>query len=937
MQYIVLHFILEQGISEPTLLSLSMSRQQLWDPHLRSEFSLYQEPNGTYSVKTTNKTIQVASFADAWIECMKWIDHDIVFLFDPEDKKRLDLLVEQTGYSSLGSEITLVGAWLSRILLPQFAKRDLQAMYHTLCKPNDLPVSDFDIVQCVARELFLRLQALPEATLRILQATMHPVLLRIIRELTESPSRNSVRAQEGIKVIENLAFTTSLEEANHLANEEAFLQVPEQSLAKQSLYILRTQFRAMGDFPYESRPGQEQMLQLVAASLETNTHLIVEAGTGTGKSLAYLLPSALFTIAQNEKVVIATHTIALQEQLHRYDVPLITGPLLQSVRTAILKGRNHYICMRKLNHNIQEIHSLSIQERDFDLGLTVWLTETAAGDREEIAFAESEEEYWRDVASDSNSCIAKRCPFFKECYYFRARHKAAKANLILTNHSLVLSDLKAESRVLPAYDRLIIDEAHQFEDAATKQLGAEVTEADLLRLLERLLHTRTGLLHEALRTVKTESSQGLILGQAFAAVLNQLGRALIRTAQDVRTLFTVIAQYVESMDTSQGEWRLTPERTNEPLYKPVIQAATDIDTCRVLLLEAGNAFAHLAEDAELPDEVMHKISDVFAYAKELQLGLTVCLDVLLLRVSREQFVGWISISGKRNTRRISLQLAPLSVAEILLQELFLKKQSVILTSATLAVANSFSYFLDRIGMSQLVATGSARTEIVASPFDYKRQALLCVVTDLPDIKQQMEFQSAIGKAITEIATTANGRTLVLFTSQQMLAYTYENEREELQHRGITVFAQGFEDHRKTYLIDAFRKAERAILFGLNSFWEGIDIRGDDLSCLIIVKLPFSVPTHPIVEARSEQLTRQGKRPFIEYSVPSAVIRFTQGFGRLIRSKTDRGAVFVLDKRITKTQYGRMFIRSLPDPEIFEGTLQETCIRAQAFFEPAQRI
>ncbi len=935
LQYIVVDFTLSESTTgEREVDSLSLCQLRFGDSQFRSEMKIAKQQYGQYVVTFEGQTIEVASFELAWIHCLKWSENHFIFLFDRNEKEQLDEIAHLSGYLPISEDNTLFCSWLSGVLYPQLAQKDFSALFTALFPQDTSEHSHVDMRVEVAKVLIERLRALPSITLHFIQTATLGTAVSRIAEFLLSVQETREHTTSRMKVIEDLAFTAINDEV-----VESTTQTPHRistgDLASKSLETLRTQFKEMGSFPYEIRQGQEHMMELVATALDTDSHLIVEAGTGTGKSLAYLLPSALFAKTRGEKVVIATHTIALQEQLHKHDVPLVLEPLLHEVASAVLKGRNNYICMRKLNHNVHEIQTLPLHERDFDLRLAVWLTDTATGDREEIAFTEREEFFWRDVASDTNSCMAKHCSFFRDCYYFRARHKAAKSDLILTNHSLVLSDIKADSRVLPAYDRLIIDEAHQFEEVATKQLGAEITESDLHRLLERLLNARNGLLHDAERTIQQNSQNGSEDGQAFAAIVNKLGRALLRTAQDVKTLFHTITKYTNAVNISQGEWRLTHERTGMPAYDPVIRAATDINICQTLLAEASSAYAILSEDAELPDSLHRKIADLFGYARELQQGITICADVLLLRLSPDQFVGWIGVNTKRDTRRISLHLAPLSVSDVLLQELFRKKQSVVLTSATIAVANSFHYFLDRIGMNQLVIQGKAKTEIVSSPFDYKRQALLCVVTDLPDSKQQNEFQSAIGKAITDIATTANGRTLVLFTSHQMLIQTYHSERQRMQERGITVLAQGFDDHRKTYLIETFRRADRAVLFGVNSFWEGIDIRGNDLSCLVIVKLPFAVPTHPIVEARSELLVRLGKRPFIDYSVPAAVIRFTQGFGRLIRSKTDRGAVFVLDKRITQTRYGRMFIRSLPDPQVVEGTLQETCSQALKFFEPTQ--
>ncbi len=910
----------------------------------------------SYTIHDEEQTRSVRDFGELWTLCLKTVgEYPVAVRRHAEKAQVLDILAQEYGYLTVPKERTLDCETLARIGLPTLAKHDLDtvAAYLSETRHREMARNNHTIqrpdlhtgLPFVSMSLLKRLQTLPLITLQTLASTVPDRALRdVLTQLSIDRMAHYVETDDDLKVVHGIAFIKSPEPSFGKVASAAQTQWRDggETLTEASLQRLHERFGKRPDdgdqglfYPaFERRLGQEQMIGLVAQALSTDSHLIVEAGTGTGKSLAYLWPSALFAFQTGERVVIATHTIALQEQLRQQDLKVVSEQMGNGVTFALLKGRNNYICMRKLADRVESLPALSVSEQSFYLAVLVWLTGSETGDREEVAFARDEEEYWRQIASETESCVGKRCPFFKDCFYFRARQAAAGANLVLTNHSLVLSDMQADHRVLPSYDRLIVDEAHQFEDQATKQLGAEVAEQDIVRLLDRLLGGRGGLIAETQKSLSARMRSDMPEAGVLLGLLDKLGRLVLRVTQETKVLFHALQQFMNSVTGAQAEYRLTQARTQTVEYGPVRTAITDAAETGKLLAACTREYEQSEMQDELDDSLHARVEDAFGYARELEYALQVCADVLQLRLDQERFVGWITLRKGAGKGRVSLHLAPLSVAQTLERQLFANKRTVILTSATLAVGGSFDFFADGVGMRSFLTEGAARAESVPSPFDYSRQSLLCVPTDLPDVRNRDAYTEAVGRAITRIATLADGRTLVLFTSNQMLAQVYSREHERLRDGGITLLAQGYHDHRKTRLIEAFRREEKAVLFGVNSFWEGIDIRGDDLSCLVIVKLPFAVPSHPVVEARGELYEKAGKRPFFDYSVPQAVIRFTQGFGRLIRSQSDRGTVFVLDTRIVLSNYGRLFIRSLPGPKVCIGSLDETCEQALAFFSPS---
>ncbi|MCL6515525.1 helicase C-terminal domain-containing protein [Alicyclobacillus sp.] len=720
---------------------------------------------------------------------------------------------------------------------------------------------------------------------------------------------------------------------------------------------------------FQVRPGQLEMARAVREALADDLHLMVEAGTGTGKSLAYLVPAALHALAEDARVIVSTHTIALQDQIEHRDFPLLRRVIRRPLELAVLKGRTHYVCMRKLQ---QEVFSANLttepEELEMDLRMLAWLTETETGDREELAIRGRMHEVWGRVQSETETCIGKRCPFFRPCFYFRARARAHQADVLIANHSLVFADLKAQRRVLPHYDKLIVDEAHHLEEEATRHLGEEVHWGALLSMMQRLIRDggRGGIVPELLSRLQGAGPPA----ERVVAPLEGLSVQLADLRRHVDHAFRALAELAPA---GQAEHRLTPSVEASDAWRAY---RTEVESIEDHIRELEHLAGRLEEAAHTDDaELAGRILDARGFIVQLVEQLRTLADGVHL--TDDTWVTWVEVSiregGRHETAtrqegapmtprgvqhplqpeerprvargggdgplplRVSLHRAPVDVASILKNALFDATPSVILTSATLTVDGRFDHAVRRLGLREAQQEGRLKTMTVASPFHLSRQALLCVPTDAPDLARMEPREAApwVAESIVQLAGVSGGRLLALFTSYALLRATADLARPALAAQDIAVYAQG-QDGGRTKLLEMFRRHPRSVLFGTQSFWEGIDLPGDQLVALVIVRLPFAPPTHPVQQARAERLKAQGLDPFAHHSLPDAVVRFRQGFGRLIRTVDDRGVVVVFDKRIVTQSYGRMFIRSLPGLRTVTGREQDVLARARAFLESPNR-
>lgn len=646
---------------------------------------------------------------------------------------------------------------------------------------------------------------------------------------------------------------------------------------------------------YESRPGQIKMAKLVAEGLSSSHHVVIEAGTGTGKSFAYLIPSLWFAKITSQTVVVATHTIPLQEQLIKNDIPILQSVLPFSFRASVLKGRNNYCCLKKwqsclVNREISHGEQLAV------LGILVWLRETLTGDIQELSKFPGLTEVWSRICADNDTCIPGKCSKAGVCFLLRARKRAEESDVLIVNHSLLFSDLKTDYNVLPEHHQLVIDEAHQIYQTALQHLGSELSAENVTRIVETIyrpsgvnfystIKHQIGSLAHRVPSVSWE-----LVGERLELLPEICRSILIQT----RELFELLSRIIGSGRT----FRFIIHHKESPwwngLYVQIENLVGRIDLLIKSFENLNSSFN--GEDAEEIEELRYIIN---GHQKELQ----TFIDTLIQAVNIEnpKQVTWLEQAA-----RLYIKTSPIEVSDVLKAKIFSRLDSVILTSATLSISNSFAYFLKDIGLANETMTAQ-----VDSPFDYEQQMHFIVAKKgINSLGSDEEKSLELSEFIAEVAERMNGRTLVLFTAHNLLRQTYAALHPLLARIGMDTLAQGIQGDRSR-LIEAFRRNPRSVLLGANSFWEGIDIPGDALLCVIMVKLPFWPPTLPLIEARSDYLKSQGRDPFHELLLPEAVIRFKQGFGRLIRSKVDRGVVILLDNRVIDKYYGRYFLNSLP--------------------------
>lgn len=672
---------------------------------------------------------------------------------------------------------------------------------------------------------------------------------------------------------------------------------------------------------FEVRPGQQSMMRAVANALAGEAHLLVEAGTGTGKSLAYLIPALLYAKLEDTRVVVSTQTISLQDQIQQRDFPMLRQVAGDDLSLAVLKGRTHYVCLRKIHQEVSLVNAGSpTVETEAFAKLLVWLVETPAGLREEFPQTRQDREVWQRVQSESDTCISRRCPFFRACYYFRARSAAYNADVLVTNHSLLFTDLKANHRVLPKYDKLIVDEAHHLTEQASVHLGQEVYWYQVLASFNRLTrdHGRRGVIADLQQRL---AEAGL---SALLNTLNAIQERLNGLRFTVEQTFVALSGLLPQ--TGPREVRLTANTVSHPAWSQYLEHCKTISD-DVSSLNQDAVRLEEAASTATDEELAGRLLDGYGYLQELLSQLNILGNNHL---EDANWVLWLSQSGVSPVT-LGLHHTPVDVAKLLRDTLFRETSSVILTSATLSIDGKFDYPARELGLDKELSEGDLWTLSVASPFDYPKQVLLCIPNNLPDLAGMTDTQAAtwLVDSLLTLAAASGGRMMVLYTSHSLLRATAQGLRVPLTEMGIRLYAQGI-DGGRNHLLQSFRAHPQSVLLGAQSFWEGIDLPGDELTVLVIVRLPFAPPTHPVTQARHERLQSMGKSPFWFASLPEAVVRFRQGFGRLIRTSRDRGVVVVYDKRIIQARYGKSFLRSLPGVTPLVGSEQQVVGQAAAF-------
>jgi predicted DnaQ family exonuclease/DinG family helicase len=671
-------------------------------------------------------------------------------------------------------------------------------------------------------------------------------------------------------------------------------------------------------FPdHEYRPQQVDMLRSVAQALNEGRHMLVEAPTGVGKSLAYLIPAVHWAKQNGQRVVISTNTINLQEQLYHKDLPDLAHVLPFDFRATVLKGRSHYLCPARLQA-LRRRGARSPDEARMLAKILVWQLETTDGDGDELFMpSTAERALWRQLSAEHEGCDPERCHRFRQgaCYFYNARRAAESAHLIIVNHALLLADIAVQNRALPEYRYLIIDEAHHMEKATTDGLSFATSRAQMQRLLGEMGKVAqtgrvTGSLRETLGRCEEAKLPHEIM-QKIELFVGKVGMAADRATRLLDAFFERLDEFVEEHTGGRRSQyslrlRLTSGLRVQPAWEAVEIAWDDVNVPLKAAVDGLERLAGSLEDLERFD-----IRD----AEDLQaqmLGVARRLGEAAGQVSHmitqpvQSRIYWLEVPSNGNG--MQLHAAPLHIGPLVEEHLFHKKESVVLTSATLRTGGSFDFLRERLH------AWDADELAVGSPFDYKNSTLVYLIDDIPEPGQQ-GYQRAVEQGMAALFRATEGRALALFTSYSQLRNTLYAIRAPLAQAGITVQAQG-EGISRAQLLESFRTGDQMVLLGTRSFWEGIDVPGDPLSCLAIAKLPFSVPSDPIFAARAETFDE----PFFEYAVPETILRFLQGFGRLIRTRTDRGVVAIFDKRLLTKSYGPLFLESLPDPTVRRGPI-----------------
>ncbi|NTU84463.1 MAG: DNA polymerase III subunit epsilon [Chloroflexales bacterium] len=691
---------------------------------------------------------------------------------------------------------------------------------------------------------------------------------------------------------------------------------------------------------YEPREPQVAMARAVAEAFNRGDPLMVEAGTGTGKSIAYLTPAAMFAARRGERVVVSTNTINLQDQLFFKDIPALQRIMADAARplsdegdlvigsrheppftAALLKGRGNYLCLKRYN-DLRRSENLAPEEVRTLLKVQLWTPTTASGDKAELLLMDRENAAWSRINVTPETCTGPRCPHFRECFFFRARREAEAAHILVVNHALLVADLASQANVLPPYEHLVIDEAHNLEDVATDQLSFAVDQGALIKFLDDLFQTGgvqvvSGLLSE-LPNYLRESAAEQASRETIEQAAERIRPALVRARTAVYDCFNRLTAFVVN-EVSSNQYdprlRLTPDVRKLEGWTEIQAAWSNLgDTLAVIGDGLGKIESELREleGGSVPgyDELMLRVEFLHRFATEVR------VQTGHIIFGNEESICWLTLDRQRDT--LALTAAPLSVAEILQAQLFAQKQTSVLASATLTVEAGFAFIKGRLGLPE------AEELVLDSPFNFEQQALVYIPNDIPEPNQR-GYQQAVEQALVELCAATGGRTLALFTANSALKQTYAAIQDPLEEHEIAVLGQGLDGSRRS-LLERFKEFPRTVLLGTSSFWEGVDVVGDALSVLVIAKLPFSVPTDPIYAARSELFDD----PFGEYSVPQSILRFKQGFGRLIRSRDDRGIVVVLDRRLLTKKYGQQFLASLPHTRVRTGPLKQLPLLAARF-------
>ncbi|WP_158553445.1 ATP-dependent DNA helicase DinG [Peribacillus saganii] len=836
-----------------------------------------------------------------------FVAHNVLF-----DLSFLQEELKRCGYHGFyGSTIDTVE--LSKLLLPTSDSYKLSYLAKqegvTHWRPHRAD-SDAYVTAVLFINLKKKLISLPLLTLKHmyrLSLSLKSEVAELIKESIEIRKKSSPIHNPNIEIFRGLALNQSNEIPS--VNEGDVQEYP--ASTEEKLEMLSKAF-----LHPEHRAGQLKMMDIVYDALKNGTHAIIEAGTGIGKSLGYLLPAAYVSKSTGTPIMIGTNTLQLQEQLLEKELPKLKTILPFPILAVLIKGRANYLSLAKFERSLRE------KEDNYETALTkiqilVWLTETATGDRDELNLTSGGQLFWERLQSEETIYKGLQEPWMERDFFERAKKKASKADIIVTNHSFLLADFRSENPFFSRVTNLVLDEAHHFERAASRYLGERLDYITVKTMLNRIgMHDQKQLLY---RLEKMVQEHGISYTQPYTAIEREMNDFSYEFEQLFYTLARLAERNAAVTGFNRTSIRIHHSRENQGSLKPaqllaerLIHYLGEIDKkirARTVLLQA--------KQDQLKKNQLFFLNEIDSMLTGI-LQVKSMLHEFFLNPS-EEAVYFLETSKSVTHASISLYSQPIDAVKKLWKEYFSRYDSVVMTSATLSVKGSFRFFMDQLGVPDHKDIQKA---VFPSAFDYRKNVKALIAKDMPDINRVTsdEYTNALASHIITAASASKGRMLVLFTSNEMLRSTYEKVKESGKIEEYSLFAQGVSSGSRSRLIRNFQNFEKAVLFGTASFWDGVDIPGEALSCLAIARLPFSPPDEPITEARSNKIRLEGKNPFSVYALPEALLRFRQGFGRLIRTKDDKGILLVLDRRIISAKYGEEFRRAIPALEWEEADL-----------------
>ncbi|CAM2394712.1 ATP-dependent DNA helicase [Fusobacterium watanabei] len=797
----------------------------------------------------------------------------------------------------------------------RFSKESLQTIKKYLEEQNNKSMifkATFDEDELIQEPFFLSLYKKKSFEETLTKVARNEVVIRTTKPNQLYPSDMELELSEELYTRRNIAYcllSSDLDDFYFVQDiDRIFLEDIDIKNYFSKNGILAKEIKA-----FEYRQEQEEMAQYIQEAINEDRKIIVEAGTGTGKTLAYLIPAIKWAVVNKKKVIIATNTINLQEQLLLKDIPLAKSIIKDEFSYVLVKGRNNYVCKRLFNElalgkNI-DIETFSIEAREQIEYILKWGNKTKTGDKAELPF-EVYPDVWELVQSTTELCLGKKCPYRKECFYMKTRMEKMEADILISNHHVFFADLNvraetdfdSEYLILPRYDMVIFDEAHNIESVARSYFSVEVSKISFTRLLNRIYQRKNKRKKEKSALIRVEDTideKDLEDSQQYIDLLNTLKEEISILQNIGDEYFDEIRKIYETnteapIKKSLNNFEMTKSRFLENLREKKDIFQTKLADFLNLMMLFNNVI----------DEEKDKNPEVINFNNHLKM-FKAYIDSFKFINSFEDdnYIYWLDINSKRTN--VVLTATPLNIAQKLSTVLFDNLDRLVFASATIVVNGSFDYFKKSLGLDE----EDCIEAIIKSPFDYNEQMSVYIPSDIQDSENINAFVSDASRFILNILLKTNGKAFILFTSYTMLNQIYYSISKKLKDKGFEVFLHG--DKPRSQLIKEFKEAENPILFGTTSFWEGVDVQGENLSNVIITKLPFLVPTDPVVSAISKKIEENGGNSFTDFQLPEAIIKFKQGVGRLIRKKTDSGNIFILDNRILKKRYGSLFINALP--------------------------